>query len=104
MILYNITISIDYDVHEEWLVWMKEVHIPDVLSTKLFLKSKIAKIHAEEEGGISYSIQYYLKSWKNYRDYQSSFAGDLQKKYQKKYAKKSVSFRTVLEIIHEVNS
>ena len=61
MILYNITVSIDYDVHQEWLIWMKEVHIPDVLSTGLFIKSKIAKIHAEEEGGISYSIQYYFE-------------------------------------------
>ena len=49
MILYNITVSIDYDVHQEWLIWMKEVHIPDVLSTGLFLKSKIAKIDAEQE-------------------------------------------------------
>ena len=104
MILYNITVSIDYDVHQEWLVWMKEVHIPDVLSTGLFIKSKIAKIHAEQEGGISYSIQYYLNSWGNYQDYQSSFAEELQKKYQKKYGNKSVAFRTVLEIIYEVNS
>ena len=49
MILYNITVSIDYNVHQEWLIWMKEVHIPDVMSTGLFLKSMIAKIHAEEE-------------------------------------------------------
>ena len=28
MILYNITVSIDYNVHQEWLIWMKEVHIP----------------------------------------------------------------------------
>ena len=83
MILYNITVSIDYDVHQEWLIWMKEVHIPDVLSTGLFLKSKIAKIHAEEEGGISYSIQYYLNSWENYQDYQSSFAEELQKNIKK---------------------
>ena len=100
MILYNITVSIDYNVHQEWLIWMKEVHIPDVMSTGLFLKSKIAKIHAEEEGGISYSIQYYLNSWENYQDYQSSFAEELQKKY----GNKSVAFRTVLEIIYEVNS
>jgi hypothetical protein len=92
MILYNVTVSIDYDIQKSWLKWMKEVHIPNVLATGLFVENKIAKIHADEEGGISYSIQYYL--------YQSKFAPSLQKEYQLKYAHKSVAFRTVLEVIH----
>jgi hypothetical protein len=100
MILYNVTVSIDYDVNESWLKWMKETHIPNVLSTGLFIENKIAKIHAEEEGGISYSIQYLLKSWEDYHHYIDNFSAELQKEYQLKYANKSVAFRTVLEIIH----
>tara|TARA_B110000285_G_scaffold28082_1_gene27996 strand:+ start:6039 stop:6353 length:315 start_codon:yes stop_codon:yes gene_type:complete len=100
MILYNITVNIDHDIHQEWLIWMKDIHIPDVLSTGLFIENKIAKIHAEEDGGLSYSIQYLLKSWEDYNLYQSKFATNLQKKYLNKYVNKSVSFRTVLEIIH----
>tara|TARA_B100000963_G_C22031458_1_gene411426 strand:+ start:74 stop:397 length:324 start_codon:yes stop_codon:yes gene_type:complete len=100
MILYNITINIDKDVSEEWLDWMKEVHIPNVLSTGLFLENKVARIHAEEEGGITYSIQYLLKSWEDYNEYQTKFAEKLQQEYQDRYAKKCVAFRTVLEIIH----
>ena len=41
MILYNITVNIDHDIHQEWLVWMKDIHIPDVLSTGLFIENKI---------------------------------------------------------------
>ena len=100
MILYNITVNIDHDIHQEWLIWMKDIHIPDVLSTGLFIENKIAKIHAEEDGGLSYSIQYLLKSWEDYNLYQSKFATNLQKKHLNKYVNKSVSFRTVLEIIH----
>lgn len=100
MILYNVTVSIDYDVNDSWLKWMKETHIPNVLSTGLFIENKIAKIHAEEDGGISYSIQYLLKSWEDYHHYIDNFSGELQKEYQLKYANKSVAFRTVLEIIH----
>ena len=50
MILYNITVNIDHDINKEWLVWMKDIHIPDVLSTGLFIENKVAKIHAEEDG------------------------------------------------------
>ena len=44
MILYNVTVSIDYDIHQNWLKWMKEVHVPNVLATGLFIESKIATI------------------------------------------------------------
>ena len=74
MILYNVTVSIDYDIHQNWLKWMKEVHVPNVLATGLFIESKIAKIHAEEEGGISYSIQYLLKSWEDYHNYKNNYS------------------------------
>ena len=30
MIIYNVTIKIDLDVHDEWLAWMKLEHIPRV--------------------------------------------------------------------------
>lgn len=100
MILYNVTVSIDYDIHQNWLKWMKEVHIPNVLATGLFIENKIAKIHAEEEGGVSYSIQYLLKSWDDYHNYIDNFSLELQKEYHAKYGDKSVAFRTILEIVH----
>ena len=36
MILYNVTVKIAKAVHDDWLEWMKTVHIPDVLKTNLF--------------------------------------------------------------------
>ena len=62
MILYNITINIDSNVANVWLDYMKTKHISDVLKTGLFIKCKLCRIHAEEDGGHSYSIQYFLKS------------------------------------------
>ncbi len=101
MILYNITINIDYDVHDEWLEWMKQEHIPQVLKTGLFIENKICRIHAEEEGGKSYSIQYLLKNMNDYNQYQNKFAKDLQQEHIQKYDGKFVAFRTLLEVVHE---
>jgi len=100
MILYNVTVSIDPDAHDEWLQWMKEVHIPDVLKTGLFLENKICRIHAEEEGGKAYSIQYLLKSWEDYEKYQAEFAPALQEDHTNRYAGKFAAFRTMLEVVH----
>jgi hypothetical protein len=27
MILYNVTVNIDHDIHEEWLNWMRSNHV-----------------------------------------------------------------------------
>ena len=100
MILYNVTVSIDKQVHEEWLNWMKEIHIPEVLETGMFFDNKICRIHAEEEGGLSYSIQYLAKNWDDYNRYQNEFAPSLQQKHTERYAGKFAAFRTILEVVH----
>lgn len=99
MILYNVTVSIDEDVHEEWLRWMMDVHIPDVLATGMFLENKICRIHAFEEGGITYSIQYLAPDQASFDRYQSEFAPALQDAHTRKYAGKFAAFRTVLEVL-----
>jgi len=100
MILYNVTISIDATVEEEWLQWMKEIHIPDVMNTGLFIDNKICRIHAEEEGGKSYSIQYLATSWSEYNQYQDMFALKLQQEHTLKFSGKFAAFRTILEVVH----
>ncbi|MDZ4712010.1 MAG: DUF4286 family protein [bacterium] len=98
MILYNVTVNVDDTVHDEWLEWMKTIHIPEVLSTGLFTDSKIFRIRTEEEGN-TYSIQYFLDSEEDYEKYQNEFAPALQSKHLEKYKNKFVAFRTVMESV-----
>lgn len=98
MILYNVTVNIDEDVHDDWLDWMKSVHIPDVMNTGLFLEAKISRILAEEEGGRSYAIQYLCESMEIYEQYQSVFAPSLQADHTNRYKGKFVAFRTLLRV------
>jgi hypothetical protein len=101
MILYNVTINIDEAVHEEWLQWMKETHIPDVLATGMFIENRICRIQAYEEGGISYAIQYVAPDQAHYDRYQQEFAKKLQAEHTARYKGKFAAFRTILEVIHE---
>ena len=98
MIIYNVTVNVDEDVIPEWLKWMSEQHIPDVMQTGLFIECKLSKILAEEAGGKSYSVQYLLENWNNYNDYQSKYAHKLQKEHIDKFGQKCVAFRTLLEV------
>jgi len=59
MIIYNITTNIHESVHDQWLKWMQEKHIPEILATEKFSSARIVKVLVEEEmGGITYSVQY----------------------------------------------
>ena len=99
MILYNVTVNVDDSVHNEWLKWMKDVHIPDVLATGLFIESKIFKIITEELNENTYSIQYFLKSMEDYKKYQMEYAPKLQEEHSSKYRNKFVAFRTIMELV-----
>lgn len=100
MIIYNVTVSIDKTVETEWLDWMKNTHIPDVMNTALFLDCTISRVLAEEMGGHTYAIAYSCKSMDDYNLYKEKFAAKLQEEHSKKFAGKFAAFRTLLEVVH----
>lgn len=97
MIVYNVTVKIEHDIHDDWMSWMKSKHIPDVLNTGLFVDNKIMKVLVDEEDGVTYSIQYRVESWEKLKDYQDNHAPALQKEHTTRYEGKFVAFRTLLE-------
>ena len=99
MYIYNVTVSIDKSVHDEWLKWMREKHIPDVMNTNCFVESRMVKVMNEEDDGLTYSFQYTFKEMQDIEKYQKEFAPALQADVKKKYEGKFAAFRTLLEII-----
>ena len=43
MIIYRVTVEVNNDIEIDWLKWMKEIHIPDVIKTGYFFDWKIEK-------------------------------------------------------------
>lgn len=100
MILYNVTVSIDNNVADEWLQWMKDVHIPEVMGTGYFLANQICRVMGEEDtGGTTYAVQYTCRSVSDLQEYQREHSPALQQKVNERYAGKYASFRTMLEVV-----
>jgi hypothetical protein len=98
MFLYNVTVGVDKDIEAEWLQWMKQTHIPDVLKTGMFISSKIYKVlHDQDDGTVSYSVQYFAKSIDEVQQYLEIFAPKLIEEHRQKFHNKHVAFRTLLE-------
>jgi len=103
MILYNVTINVDDDVHDEWLDWMKSTHLPMVMDTGKFISFEMYRIlsRQEDEEGVTYSVQYKAESLKDYEEYRDNFGPGLQEETSKRYGGKYVAFRTILELEHQ---
>jgi len=102
MYIYNVTTNIEESVHNEWVKWMQETHIPDVLATGKFLSAKMSRVLVEEDmGGITYSVQFTAVDQKTLKKYYEEDAPRLRKDAHKLFTGKFVSFRTEMEIISE---
>lgn len=100
MILYNVTVAIDKEVEEEWVIWMKNAHIPEVMETNQFTEYKFFKVlNTDDPKASSYSVQYFAKSMKNIQLYMGAFAPELQQKALIKFPNRMAAFRTLLETV-----
>ncbi len=98
MFIYNVTVSIDKDIEEDWLSWMKMIHAPEVLETGYFTDFAIFKVLlSHDDESLTYSIQYRFQNLKDLQLYQAKHAAALQQKHAERYKDKSTAFRTVLE-------
>ena len=91
----------DSEIVEEWLLWMKEKHIPKVLETKLFVSATINRIISNSDSGSTYAIAYKSKSLADLQKYETLFATDLRNEYNLKYSNTAPTFRTIMEIEKE---
>ena len=91
--------SVDLAIHDEWIVWMTNEHMPEVLATGKFVDVKMYRVLLEKEDSITYSVQYFAENLAQVQLYLAEDAHELQAKHQQKYADRVVSFRTVLEEI-----
>jgi len=101
MYIYNVTINVQEDVHQQWVKWMKEEHIPEMLNTGKFKKALMTRVLVNEEmGGVTYSIQFTAKTRQMLQRYYEEDAERLRRK-STIFEGKFVAFRTELEVVSE---
>lgn len=102
MIIYNVTTNIHESVHDQWLNWMQQKHIPEILATGKFSSARLVKVLIEEEmGGTTYSVQYTTDSKETLEKYYEEDAPALREEGLRLFGDKMLAFRTELELISE---
>lgn len=100
MIIYNVTIKVENEIADEWVHWMKSVHIPDVLKTGVFNKHQFCRVMSvRDTDGVTFAVQYECPSTAALHQYQMKHAPALQKEHNERYEGKFVAFRSIMEVL-----
>ncbi len=101
MIIYNVTLKVEWSIVDTWLQWFKREHIPEVLDTKCFVKYQFVKLmDVDEVDGPTYAIQFYAHSLNEYNEYIANHSLRLRAKTQALWKEKLISIRTLMEIVN----
>lgn len=101
MIIYNVTIKVDHSITENWLTWLKEEHIPEIINTGCFTHATILRLlETDETDGITYAVQCHAANKESYNRYISQFADNLRKKSFDKWGNNFIAFRSVMMVVH----
>ncbi len=100
-ILYSVTIHVDAVIADEWVSWMRAVHVPEVLKTGGFLGCTITREIAPSPTGnrVTFVLDYRVPSLETLDAYRTRHATALQKAHADRYTGRfdaSRSVRTVL--------
>ncbi len=85
MLVYSVHIYIKKENATEWIDWMIQTHIPDVMRTKCFNGTQISDILDPQKQGYKGFIIQYNTTEKRLAKYQNEFAAALQADHQKRY-------------------
>lgn len=99
-LIYNVTTAVSHAVHREWLHWMQDIHIPEVLGTGCFYKHQLVKVlDTDETEGCTYAVQYYAENRAVYDEYISRYAHSLGQAVKEKWGDQVFSFRSLMAIV-----
>lgn len=101
MILYNVTCHLSESMLDEWLDWMLETHIPEVMATGCFTDYRVMRLlnNAGDDEGVNIAIQYTAGSLADYERYRDQFAPALQQKTRERYGENVLAYRSLLEVL-----
>ncbi len=99
-LIYNVTNKVSHAVHNQWLQWMKEQHVPAMLATGCFFKATILQMReVDDEDGVTYAIQYHAASEEKYNSYLDQFSTTLRQEVVNKWGNQFIAFRTVMHVV-----
>lgn len=100
MLLYNTTYTLEAEVERNFLIWIKECYIPQVIEDGKLHSPRLMKILSHsEDGTLSYSLQFEVKDSSTLHAWHLSKGRFLNEELLKVFKDKIIGFPTLMEIL-----
>lgn len=100
MITYNITVKVSAAIASDWVLWQKETHMREVLSTGCFTHAQMLELlEVDNEEGPTYVVQFFAESKAQYNLYHEKFAAELRQKSFDRWGNQFIAFRSVMKLL-----
>ncbi len=100
MIVYNVTTKVTTAIQQDWLQWIKDEHIPDIINTGCFTYATILQLlETDDSEGPTYTVQYFAESKSLYNIYLEKFVAQMRQKAFDKWGDKFITFRSLMQVI-----
>lgn len=97
MYVYNITIKVQTSIANEWVMWQKENHIPEIMDTGLFTEYKFYQLlEQDEDDGQTFVTQFFASTIDEYDQYINVYSKQLREKAFSRWGDKFTGFRSLL--------
>lgn len=101
MFIYNITIKVDPEIHQQWLAWISNEHIPYILNTGKFTRHQLLRLReVDDSDGPTYALQFFADSKADYNAFKALHEGAVNQAAIGVWGAKMLSFSTLMEIVH----
>ena len=101
MIIYNVTIQVETDIATDWLTWLKEEHIPEILATGCFHDATLLQLlEPQDEEGVTFAVQYKANTESDYQRYIEIHADTMRQKGLDTWGGHFIAFRSLMKVIH----
>lgn len=100
MLIYNTTYHLEEEVEDNFLIWLKEVHIPEIEKQDSLRNPKICKILSHsEEGQATYALQWEVESPAELHRWHMKYGSFAKEQVDKIFKQKVLYFDTLMRVV-----
>lgn len=99
MLIYNTTYSVEDEVHDNFLIWMKESYMPEVEKEGTLKSPCLCRLLSHQHDGTSYALQWKVENSAALHRWHSSMGERFNKELTRIFENKVTGFPTLMEVI-----
>lgn len=99
MLIYNTTFHTEDDVHDHFMIWLREFYIPEVEKYGVLQSPKLCRLLNHHDEGTAYALQWEVEDSAALHRWHLDQGVGLNEELTKIFKNKVIGFPTLMEVI-----